>query len=268
MKRIGIIGCGTIGKTICAAIARGETGGTLAGVADVSFDLAAGAVRELGLDAPVLTAEELAERCDLLVEATSKAAAGPILEIALAKGRDIMLLSAGALLDDVENVRQRAEAAGCVVYVPSGAVVGLDGVKGAMSGEVTSVTLTTTKPPKSLLGIPYLEQKGVDVMSLTGPTELFSGTAREAVPLFPANINVAASLSMAGAGPDKTFVRIVADPACTRNTHEIRVEGAFGVMTTRAENLPAVFNPRTSALAAYSAIAMLRSITSSLRVGT
>lgn len=268
MRNIGVIGCGTIGKAICQAIASGTTGGRLAAVADQTPEIAAAAMHEAGIDVPACSPEELMERCDLVVEAASKSAAGPILDMALARGRDIMVLSAGALLDDYETLREKARAAGCVIYVPSGALAGLDGVKGALGGEVTSVTLTTTKPPRGLQGIAHLEQRGINVMALTEATEVFSGTAREAVPLFPANINVAASLSMAGLGPDKTFVRIIADPACTRNTHEVRVEGSFGVLTTRAENLPAVFNPRTSAMAAYSAIALLRSITSSLRIGT
>ncbi|MDL2272418.1 aspartate dehydrogenase [Desulfovibrio sp. OttesenSCG-928-I05] len=268
MKDIGVIGCGTIGKAICQAVASGQTGGRLAAVADKTPEIAAAAMREAGIDVPAYTVEELMDRCDLVVEAASKAAAGPILDMALARGRDTMLLSAGALLDEYETLREKARAAGCVIYVPSGALAGLDGVKGALSGEISSVTLTTTKPPKGLQGIAYLEQRGIDVMALTEAAEVFSGTAREAVPLFPANINVAAALSMAGTGPDTTFVRIIADPACTRNTHEVRVEGSFGVLTTRAENLPAAFNPKTSAMAAYSAIALLRSITSSLRIGS
>jgi aspartate dehydrogenase len=268
MRKIGVVGLGAIGREICAAILAGKVHAELAGVADQTPAMAAAAMEKAGLAAPCMRMEALLDVCDLVVEATSKAAAGAILEAALARGRDIVLLSAGAILDDYEAARARAEAAGCVIYVPSGALAGLDGVKGALIGDVRTVTLTTTKPPKGLAGVAYLEDKGIDVLSFNTATEVFSGTAREAVPLFPANINVAAALSMAGAGPDATRVRIIADPACTRNTHEVRVEGRFGSLLVRAENLPALFNPKTSAMAAFSAVALLREISSSLRVGT
>ncbi len=271
-KKIGIIGCGTIGKEICRALLSGQVNASLCGVADAMPESLRKATedfsREFGVTIPVLSTEELIKAADLVVEATSKAAAPAIVEIALAHGRDIILLSAGALLEAYESLSARAAEAGCRIYVPSGALGGLDAVKGAMSGEVYSVTLTTTKPPKGLAGVPYLESKGIDVLALREATEVFAGTAREAVPLFPANINVAAALSMAGVGPDKTLVRIVADPACTRNTHEVRIEGSFGVFTSKCENLPAPFNPRTSTMASFSTIALLRRLTSSLQIGS
>ena len=268
MKKIGVIGCGTIGREIASAVHSGQVRALLAGVADQTPEIANAVMKEAGIAVPCMSVEALLDACDIAVEATSQAAAAVILEAALARGRDLVLLSAGALLPHYRKIRARADAAGCVIYVPSGALAGLDGVKGAVIGEVDTVTLTTTKPPEGLVGVKYLEKKGIDVLSFDAPTEVFSGTAREAVPLFPANINVAAALSMAGAGPDKTRVRIIADPFCTRNTHELRVQGTFGALTTRTENLPALFNPKTSAMAALSAIALLREITSSLRIGT
>jgi aspartate dehydrogenase len=154
------------------------------------------------------------------------------------------------------------------LYVPSGAIAGLDAIKGAMLGRVFKVTLTTRKSPRALEGAPYVVKKGIDLGALKEPTTIFSGSAEEAVPAFPANINVAAALSLAGIGADKTLVRIIADPACDKNIHEIEVEGDFGRLVTRMENVPSPHNPKTSYMAALSAIGLLQRITASLVVGT
>ena len=144
----------------------------------------------------------------------------------------------------------------------------LDGLKGAMAGRVSKVTLTTRKPPRGLEGAPYVAEKGIDLKALKEPTAIFSGSAREAVPAFPANINVAAALSLAGIGADKTVVKILADPTSDKNIHEIEAEGDFGELFVRMENVPSPTNPKTSYMTALSAIGLLRRITASLVGGT
>ena len=128
--------------------------------------------------------------------------------------------------------------------------------------------MITRKPPNGLRGAPGIEVAGVDLDSVTEPTIVFDGPVIEACRLFPANVNVSAALSMAGIGPHKTTIRIYADPTVTRNTHEIEIEGEFGRLAIKIENVPSPTNPRTGQLSALSALALLRRITSPVRVGT
>jgi aspartate dehydrogenase len=181
-----------------------------------------------------------------------------------------MILSVGALAD--EELRRRIEDLAtdnsCKVYIPSGAIVGLDGLKSASIGEIHSATITTRKPPRGLAGAPFVIRNNIDLDRINVPTVLFEGPASEAVKAFPANVNVAATLSVAGIGFKKTEVRVIADPTITRNIHEITVVGSFGEFTTKVENVPSPSNPKSSYLAQLSAIATLKKISSPFQVGT
>lgn len=152
--------------------------------------------------------------------------------------------------------------------MPSGAVAGIDGIRSAAIGRIDSVVLTTTKPPSGFAGAPYIAEHDIDLSSLPGATMLFEGTAADAVQAFPANVNVAGTLSLAGIGYGATMVRVIADPAATRNMHEIKVTGAFGALTVRVENVVSPENPKTSYIAILSAIATLKKLTEPVWVGT
>jgi aspartate dehydrogenase len=153
-------------------------------------------------------------------------------------------------------------------YVPSGGIGGLDALKTACLAGVDEVSIQVAKPPAAWKGIPYVEGLGVDLDRLQGATTLFEGPAREGVPHFPQNVNIAAVLSLAGIGMDRTRLKVVADPALTLNTHTIRVSGAAGRMTVVLENVPAPENPKTSWLACYSALAALETLGAKVRYGT
>ncbi|MBI4708486.1 MAG: DUF108 domain-containing protein, partial [Candidatus Omnitrophica bacterium] len=155
----------------------------------------------------------------------------------------------------------------CQIYLPSGAICGLDGVKSASLGRIDKVTLTTRKPPRSLEGAPYLVSKGINLSQIKQETLLFEGTAEEAIRGFPQNVNVCATLSIAGIGPEKTRVKIITSPFYTSNIHEVEAEGAFGRLTVRTENVPSPQNPKTSYLAALSAIATLKQILEPVKIG-
>ncbi|KYH42786.1 MAG: L-aspartate dehydrogenase [Candidatus Bathyarchaeota archaeon B63] len=189
---------------------------------------------------------------------------------ALSRGKDLMVLSTGALLDDdlLKEISRIAEEKGRKVYIPSGAIVGLDNVKAAAVGPVEEVTLITRKPPESFEGAPFMAERGIKPSEIDRPTVLFEGSAREAVRLFPRNVNVSASLSLAGIGADRTRVKIIADPNVRSIIHEIHVRGEFGEMMMRTVNKPFPENPKTSYIAALSAIATLRKISGSIIVGT
>lgn len=268
MLKIGVVGCGTIGGEICRAADQGLVQVRLAGVSDIDPARAESLVRSLKQPVPVLPLADLIEASELVVEAASKAAAPSVIRQALEQSRDVMVMSVGGLLDCAEEMVRLAEKQGRKLYVPSGAIAGLDAIKGAMVGRVSKVTLTTRKPPRGLEGAPHVVEKKIDLRGVKEPTVIFSGPAREAVPAFPANVNVAAALSLAGIGADKTEVRIVADPTSDKNVHEIEAKGEFGRLFVRMENVPSPTNPKTSYMAALSAIALLRRITASLVVGT
>ena len=179
-------------------------------------------------------------------------------------------MSVGALLDEsVYDILSDA----CVdfqktIYLPSGAIAGLDGLK-SVRGEIQSISITTTKHPRSLKGAKFFETSEIKLDSIDDVTTIFQGTAKDAVSLFPANINVSALLSLSGIGSEKTMVTILADPNTDKNTHHIEATGTFGKMTFIIENFPDINNPKTSRLAILSAIETLRNYCSEeIRIGT
>ncbi len=178
-----------------------------------------------------------------------------------------MPLSVGQLLENWDLV-ERAKATGARILVPTGALLGLDAVRAAAEGNIHSVTMITRKPPTGLEGAPYLVEHDISVKGLTAPLKVFDGTAREGARGFPANVNVAAALSLAGIGPDKTRLEIWADPALTRNTHRIEVDADSAHLSMAIENVPSDENPRTGKITALSTVAALRGLVAELKVGT
>ncbi len=264
--RVGIVGIGTIGRAIAEAIDRGEVAVQLTAIHSRDLEKARGFATRLGQIPQVVALRELIETCDLVIEAATQDALATIAPLTLEAGKDLMVLSVGGLLDHPEWTAL-ASRCGCRLYVPSGAIVGLDGVKGACMGRIEAVTITTRKPPQGLAGAPYVEQHGIDVHALTEETVIFEGSARQACKGFPANVNVSAALSLAGIGPDLTRIRILAVPGSKHNIHDIEVRGEFGRMTAHIENVPSATNPRTGKLSYLSAIAMLKELTSPVQYG-
>jgi aspartate dehydrogenase len=177
-----------------------------------------------------------------------------------------MVLSVGALLQhsDLIDIARRT---GGQIIVPTGALLGLDAVVAAAEGTIHSVRMKTVKPVKGLLGAPYLQEHGIDISALTAPMKVFEGTAREAAKGFPANLNVAVALSLAGIGPDRTMLEIWADPSLDRNTHSIFVDADSATFGMTIRNVPSD-NPKTGRITALSALAALRKLTAPLRVGS
>lgn len=212
----------------------------------------------------------LSLRPDAVLEAASHDAVRQHLVTLLEAGIGVVVLSAGALADD--ELRASAEGAarrsGAVLYVPSGGIGGLDALKTACLGGVDEASIQVAKPPAAWKGIPYVERSGVALDHMTSAVTLFEGPAREGVPHFPQNVNIAAVLALAGIGMDRTRLKVVADPALTLNTHTIRVSGRCGRFTVVLENVPSPDNPKTSWLACYSGIAALKTMGSAVRYGT
>jgi len=259
LKRIGLLGCGAIGSEIALAIDGGRIkDAALTHVYDASAGASDSLVSALKNSAVEITANPnllFTSRVDIVVEAASQSALRDAALAVMQNRKDLMIMSVGALLDDAirDVIVEASVEFGTRIIVPTGAIAGLDGIR-AVQSELRSVTLTTTKHPDSLRGAPFFEGSGTSADDIDSPTVLFEGPAAEAVSLFPANVNVAAALSLSGIGGDSTAVRIVADPDATRNTHRIDASGAFGRMSFEIENKPSERNPKTSRLAALSAI--------------
>jgi len=271
--RVGIIGCGAIGTTLAKYLEEEPNVEHLL-IADRTETCALKLASRLTKAGSTDSVERMIQEVDVVIEAASQAAVVQFGPEVLKAGRDLIILSAGALLDPglLEAMDQAAAAGNSRYHVPSGALAGMDGLKGALAGQLESVTLITSKPPVSLADVDYIKDElGLDKAALAAldkPLVLFEGPASRAVKKFPKNVNVAATLSLAGLGPKKTMVKVVADPTIERNTHTVIATGDFGRMEVTVANVPSLRNPRTSHLAALSAIAALKNLWGPRRVGT
>lgn len=266
MLRIGIIGVGTIGRAICRTVDSGDLLLRVAAVTSRDRTKAEDFLKSLKVPPPWTSLDELIGSSDLIVEAAGGSVVPSLAEAVFDTGKDLLIISVGALLQRLDLV-ERARREGRRLYIPTGAIVGLDGVKSAMAGRVDRVVMTTRKPPRGLAGAPYLVDSGISVEGLTEPKVVFEGNALEAAKGFPENVNVCAGLSLAGVGPEKTQMRIVADPSLERNMHRFEVEGEAGRFEIEIENIPTE-NPKTGKLTAMSILATLKAIIAPLSVGT
>lgn len=265
--KVGIAGFGTIGKPVAAALQKGIEGLSLVAVCSGDRDKARRNMEGLCDPVPVVGPDELAEMCDVIVECVPKAAFREVAEPALKAGRLFVTVSGAGLLQNPDIV-DIAKAHGAQIILATGALLGLDAVRAAAEGEISEVRMITRKPPFSLTGAPYLVENGISVDGLSEPLKVFEGTAREGAAGFPANVNVAAALGLAGIGPDRTTLEIWADPALERNTHRIEVEADSARFSLSIENVPSPENPGTGKITALSVIAALRGLTTPLKVGT
>ncbi|MGC8998919.1 MAG: aspartate dehydrogenase [Candidatus Bathyarchaeia archaeon] len=269
---VGLIGCGAIGTVLAQAIDEGQAGDArLLVVFDRNIEKAESLARKLKSKPKVAKSfKELLKQEDVrfVVEAASQEAVRAYAVEVLRAGKDLIIMSVGALVDSrlLSEISQVAREKGRKVYIPSGAIAGLDAVKASAMSKIESVILTTRKPVEGLMDNPYFMEKTGG--RIEKPTLIYEGSALEACKLFPANVNVAATLGLAGIGVEKTVVRVVADPTLSRNIHEIEVRGEFGELRVHVENVPSKENPKTSFLAALSAIATLKRMTEPLIIGT
>jgi len=264
---VAIGGFGAIGREIAAKLDLGEPGLRLSAVSARDQPKAETNMAGFKVAVPVLPLEKLADHADIVVECAPAAVFREIAEATLSKGRIFVPLSVGALLvhDDLIPL---AERTGGRIIAPTGALLGLDAVRAAAEGDIQSVTMVTRKPPGGLQGAPYLEERGIDVSNLDAPLKIFDGSARDGAKGFPANVNVAAALSLAGIGPDRTRLEIWADPSVTRNTHRIKVEADCARFEMVIENVPSEINARTGKITALSALTALKALTSPLKIGS
>ena len=265
--RIAIAGLGAIGKSLARTLAAGGVPGVvLASVSAKNLDRAREFVDTLPVRAAVLPIGELEPSADVVVECAPGALLPQIVGPFLRAKKQAIVLSVGALLSNPDLIEQ-ARGQGGTLLVPTGALIGLDAVIAAAEGTIHSVTMVTRKPPNGLVGAPHLVESQIDVDGLTQPKCVFKGNAREAAKGFPANVNVAAALSLAGIGPDRTTIEVWADPTVTRNVHSIEVDSDSARFRMTMENIPSE-NPKTGRIVAQSVLALLRKMNANFRVGT
>ena len=264
--RIAIGGLGAIGRVLARRLADGLPGVELACAAAGDKVKARGWLEDQKIDCPVVEFEEFPEHADLAIECAPASVIDRICRPMLEAGKQVMVLSCGALLPRPELIELAKEKGGAII-VPTGALLGLDAVGAANEGTIQSVRMITRKPPNGLAGAPHLVKNGISVDGLNEAKRVFAGTAREAAAGFPANVNVVAALSLAGIGPDRTTIEIWADPGVTRNCHTIEVEADSARISLSIENVPSE-NPKTGKIVALSILALLRKMNAPLRVGT
>jgi aspartate dehydrogenase len=264
--RVAIAGLGAIGRVLARQLADGIPGLALACAAARDQAKAQAWLDAERIACPLVEPEAFPDHADLAIECAPASVLERICRPMLEAGKQVMVISAGALLPRPELI-ELAKARGGQIVVPTGALLGLDAVSAAAEGQIHSVRMITRKPPGGLTGAPYLEANRISVEGLNTAKRVFAGTAREAAAGFPANVNVAAALSLAGIGPDRTMIEIWADPAVERNCHTIEVDSDSARFTLSIENIPSE-NPKTGRITALSILAALRKLKAPLRVGT
>jgi len=264
--RVAVAGLGAIGLRVAEALDRGIPGCVLAAVSANDRAKAAKRLAHLARPVPVVSLGELEPSADIVVECAPANVLAEIAEPFLRAGKVVIVLSAGALLVN-EHLIALARQCGGQIVVPTGALLGLDAVTAAAEGEIRSVRMVTRKPVRGLAGAPYLAEHNIRIEDITEPVRIFSGTPREAAVGFPANLNVAVALSLAGIGADRTTLDIWADPSLERNVHRIEVDADSASFSMSIENVPSE-NPKTGRITALSVISYLRKLGAPLRVGS
>ncbi len=267
LLRVAIGGFGAIGRSIAVFLDAGIPGLELVAVSAQNIKNAQAHVDTLAHPVAVVSLNELAELAEVIVECAPAKVFDDVAVPAIDAARIFMPLSVGALLSR-QALIDKAKETGARIILPTGALIGLDAVRAAAEGTIHSVKLVTRKPPAGLKGAPYLEENNISLDDLTSPLKIFDGSARDGIKGFPANVNVAAALSLAGIGPDKTRIEIWADPSIDRNIQHVEVEADSARFEMTIENIPSPENPRSGRITALSAIAALRGLVSPLKVGT
>ena len=265
--KVGIGGLGAIGLELARRLDTGIGGLKLTAVSARDKDAARLRMNDLRQQVPVIALSELALVSDVVVECAPASVFNQVAEPVIRMGKTLIPVSVGGLLENWYLV-ELARTTGARINVPSGAVLGLDAVRAAGLGNIKQVTIVTRKPPAGLVGAPYIEKQKIDLDSVDQPLKVFEGSAKEGVKAFPANVNVAAALGLAGIGPDRTWLEVWADPLVNRNIHSITVESDSARCELKIENVPTDENPRTGRIVVLSALAALKRLVDPLTVGT
>lgn len=250
--KVGIAGIGALGSIVAKSILDGFGCYELTAISELNPP-------DFVAHVPCVSFDELCRRCDLVVETLPPSKVPALLTAALDHQTDIVLISGSTLLTH-PDLLERVKKAQSRVIVPSGALSGLDGVTALAQREIAYARIRTTKKPAGFKGAPYIVENNIDLDAITQRQLVFTGSAMDAAAAFPANVNVAATLSIAGIGPERTEVEIWADPEITGNTHEIEVKGGYSTIECKVSNMPDPSNPKSSVLAGLSIVSTLKKL--------
>ena len=270
--RIGIVGCGAIGSRIATSIQKDKELNrlcSLAGLYDIDDEKMLSLTRKLKRPVNIMrtSLHDLIINCDCIVEAVNAKDTRPIIKEALKAKKNILAMSVGKLLN-ARDLFELARKNKCKILLPSGAIAGIDAIKAASLAHIKKIILTTRKPPIGFRNTAYFVQKGIDLSQIKKETVIFSGDVDTAVKLFPQNINVSATVALACQDKRKLHIRILTSPKYKTNSHEIEVQGDFGEIITRTDNVVCPDNPKTSYLAVLSRIQTLKQFCTGLLIGT
>lgn len=266
INTVAIASLGAIGRVLAVRIAQDLPEYELTAVSARRQDRGKQFLESNDIACPVVDVERVANNADIVIECAPAALYRTIAERAVQNGKTLVTLSVGALLENWDLVEE-ARNTGARILVPSGAIGALDAIQGVAQGTVHSVQMITRKPVKGLKGAPYLAGLDIDLDSATTPVQIFHGTPREAIVGFPANLNVAVAVSLAGIGPDRTQMEVWADPSIDRNIHRVIVDSDSAHLDFSIQNIP-TDNPATGRLTPLSVIALLKKMASPLQIGT
>lgn len=264
--RLIVAGLGTIGSDVAVRVS-GMREFELVAIVGRNRERTVARCRAVGIDVPVITSADLPGSADVVVEAVPAESFLSIAEPVLEAGKILVTVSSAALLDHLELVDLAARSGGRILLA-TGALLGLDAVRAASLGHIERVRMVTTKPPAAFEDVPYVRDLGIPLDQLAEPVCLFKGSARDGSAHFPSNLNVAASLALAGVGPDDTELEIWADPAANRNIHRIEVDADSASFELQIKNVPTDSNPKTGRLTALSVVDTLLGLVQPLRVGS
>ena len=266
--KLGVAGTGAIGRYVAEVVGRGQVDGfALSGVATRRQSSLDALNASLGMAVPAMDFHEMAETCDWVLEALPPNLFEDLARPVLSNGKTLLVLSCSQLLNrqDLLDLAAQNDAR---ILVPSGAMLGLDAIRAVAVGEIASVVVETRKPVAGLQKAPYVRNSGLDLSALTEPTRILAGSVNEVAREFPANVNVAAAVSLAGIGPDRTKMEVWADPGLTTNQHSVRVTSDSSDFSFSIQNRPSDENPATGRITPQSVIALLRRQSATLQVGT
>lgn len=262
LPRIGLIGFGTIGRCVHDTLLAQGCGDALAGI--LVRNGHAGKV--VGNSVPVFERlkDLIGRGSAVIAETASQSAVAEYGPAVLKAGCNLLITSTGALADDAlrQDIEESAKTSGRRVFLPSGAIGGIDAISAMRLAGLDALTYRSRKPPAAWRG--SKAESLIDLDSLCGAATFFEGSAREAAKAFPKNANVAVTVALAGLGLDGTRVELIADSAVTANIHEVRAEGASGRVVFVLEGAPFPDNPRSSMLTAYSVVRSLLNIRSAI----
>ena len=269
-RRLAIVGCGAIGSLVARLLEKKKSSFKVTAVFDTFLTSSRKLSKALKSRPRVCSdLRDIFHNCDIVLEAASVQAALQVAEECLRQRKPLVMMSTGGYLLNRKRLSALAQKHRTKIYLPSGALAGLDGVKAARQiGRVKKLQITSTKPPQGFVGAPGLSSSQKrELSSLKRPLSLYNGDVWGAVRRFPANVNVAATTALASGNPQGLKVRVVADPKAKLNQHEIHAEGDFGELTAITRNRPSAENPKTSALAIQAALALFERLESFVEVG-